>query len=152
MVLGKPARTVLEYIKKVSDGTFKVLDADEILAQFTEDKPTKTVLGGIIKSLEEAEYVKVKSSSADMYCLAATSKARNENFERAITATESAAAGETEAKSLPQVKTAQRTATTVEISAIKNTLYRRAFFGAMLGAVTGGSIITALAILIISLM
>ena len=65
---------------------------------------------------------------------------------------ESAAAGETEAKSLPQVKTAQRTATTVEISAIKNTLYRRAFFGAMLGAVAGGAIITALAILIISLM
>ena len=61
MLSGKTL-AVLKAVVELSGGTFKVLDADDIIEKVEGEKPQKLELSGIIKSLAEQGLVKVKTA------------------------------------------------------------------------------------------
>ena len=64
MLSGKTL-AVLKAVVELSGGTFKVLDADDIIEKVEGEKPQKLELSGIIKSLAEQGLVKVKTASTE---------------------------------------------------------------------------------------
>ena len=66
-MIGGKTFAVLKAVVELSGGTFKVLDADDIIEKVEGEKPQKLELSGIIKSLAEQGLVKVKTASTETY-------------------------------------------------------------------------------------
>jgi phenylalanyl-tRNA synthetase beta subunit len=76
-MLDKETAAVLKVINEISDGAFKMIDADELINKTnTDERLTKPALAAIIKKLAEHDLVKIKTSTADMYVIAPTPKAK----------------------------------------------------------------------------
>lgn len=76
-MLDRQLNAVLTVLNDFSDGAYKIIDADEIIAKLSDsDRCTKVELSGIIRTLSDNDYIKVKYSTVDEYCLATLAKAR----------------------------------------------------------------------------
>lgn len=76
-MLDRQYNAVLTVLNDFSDGSYKIIDADEIIAKLSDsDRCTKVELSGIIRTLSDNDYIKVKYSTVDEYCLATLAKAR----------------------------------------------------------------------------
>lgn len=146
-MLDKLNSAVLNVINTISDGTFKVVDADEIIEKLNlEEKPTKLKLSGAIKNLAERDLIKVKSASLDMYCLASTPKARiTEEITVAPVAEQVPVAG----GKAPIAKVPTKgIAPSVDFKLLRRAIYRAALFGSIFGGAIGGAIVAVITHLI----
>ncbi len=76
-MLDRQLNAVLSVLNDFSDGSYKIIDADEIIAKLSDtDRCTKVELSGLIRTLSDNDYIKVKYSTVDEYCLATLAKAR----------------------------------------------------------------------------
>lgn len=76
-MLDKNGSIVLNIINGISDGAYKIIDADDIISAVPDGvKLTRLELSGIIRSLVDHELIAVKYSNLEEYCLAALPKAR----------------------------------------------------------------------------
>ncbi len=76
-MLDRNGSVVLNIINGISDGAYKIIDADDIISAMPTDiKLTRLELSGIIRSLVDHELIAVKYSNLEEYCLAALPKAR----------------------------------------------------------------------------
>lgn len=76
-MLDRKTTSVLNIINNISDGSFKCIDADDIIGKLPNDvKPAKAELNAIIKNLADHEIIAIKYATMDEYCLAALPKAR----------------------------------------------------------------------------
>ena len=74
-MLDRQLNAVLTVLNDFSDGAYKIIDADEIIAKLSDsDRCTKVELSGIIRTLSDNDYIKVKYSTVDEYCLATLAK------------------------------------------------------------------------------
>ena len=77
-MLDRQLNAVLTVLNDFSDGAYKIIDADEIIAKLSDsDRCTKVELSGIIRTLSDNDYIKVKYSTVDEYCLATLASARH---------------------------------------------------------------------------
>lgn len=148
-------RTVLGILRELTGGddVFKVIEADEILAKLPEgaEAMTKQQLGVAIRELRDAEYVKVKYFTPDEYCLKTETKELPEEapavvVAEAVAEEESKALAEVQPENLPAVrerKKAQKESRTSGVTGKAVPL----FFG-MIGAMIGGGIVTAIALIL----
>lgn len=148
-MLDKQATSVLNIINSISDGSYKIIDADEIISKLGEsEKASKLELVGIIRTLVDYELVKIKFSTVDEYCMASLPKARIVEDKVRI--------GEDNAKiiedtnpTVPDVETkkvqqstisAPKSVSSVDYGIIKKTVKKSAFYGALLGGLVVGII------------
>ena len=60
-MLDKQLNAVLCILNDISDGSYKIIDADEIISKLSDsDRCTKVELSGIIRTLSDNDYIKVK--------------------------------------------------------------------------------------------
>lgn len=132
-MLDRQSTAVLNIVNNISNGAYKIIDAEEIISRLAEaDKATKLELAGIIRSLTDHELIKVKYSTMDEYCLAALPKARlvEERIKGGAPAVE-----QEEEPTVVEVKP------DIDFGKLKRIVRRAAF----LGAIVGGCIVAALA-------
>lgn len=147
-------RTVLAILRDITgdDDVFKVVEADEILALLPEDAPAmnKQQLGVAIRELRDAEYVKVKYFTPDEYCLKTESKELPPEVPAVVSEPATPVVAEEEkavvaAGAAPATRAANKKEKTKEarpagrLSAL--------LFG-MIGAMIGGGVVTAIAIIL----
>jgi hypothetical protein len=124
-MLDRQSTAVLNIINSISNGAYKIIDADEIISRLSEtEKATKLELAGIIRSLTDHELVKVKYSTVEEYCLAALPKARLVEERIKVGAPEEE---QEEAPTIVEVKP------DLDFSKLKRIVRRAAFFGALVG-------------------
>lgn len=143
-MLDKQATSVLNIINSISDGSYKIVDADEIISKLGEsEKASKIELVGIMRTLVDYELVKVKYSTLDEYCLAALPKARIVEDKVRI--------GEDNAKiiedtnpTIPDValshEAVPKVTSSVDYGFIKKAVKKAAFYGAFFGGIIVGII------------
>lgn len=144
-------RLVLGILRELTGGddVFKVIEADEILAKLPEgaESMTKQQLGMAIRELRDTEYVKVKYFTPDEYCLKTETKELPEEAPAVVVE----AVAEDAAAQLPAE--AQPTLPAVREGGQAKKQPRPAgkaiplFFG-MIGAMIGGGIVTAIALIL----
>lgn len=135
-MLDTQSKAVYEALKKLTgeDDVFKVIEAEEIIEMLTFDM-TKVQLSAIIRDLRDREYIKVKYFTPDEYCLLTLKKLD----ELASIAEEIVS---TTVEKQPVNKTvAGKNATVVVKTA-------RVFWAAFLGALLGGGIVAAIAVIL----
>ncbi len=150
-MIGGKTFAVLKAVVELSGGTFKVLDADDIIEKVEGEKPQKLELSGIIKSLAEQGLVKVKTASTETYCIQSLTRATlvlEGKDETAHSPKEISTEQET-----VRPKTEEtgrfRTATVVELEKVKGLIKRAAFFGALIGGALVGGLLMVLFKLIV---
>ena len=133
-MLDRQLNAVLTVLNDFSDGAYKIIDADEIIAKLSDsDRCTKVELSGIIRTLSDNDYIKVK------YCLATLAKAR---------AIEKAEPHDSHPTASVDVPVAGEKGKSKEIKldsiSLRKMIRKAAFWGALLG----GLIASAIALLI----
>lgn len=152
MLSGKTL-AVLKAVVELSGGTFKVLDADDIIEKVEGEKPQKLELSGIIKSLAEQGLVKVKTASTETYCIQSLTRATLalEGKDEAPLSTKEISAEQETVRPKTEETGRYRTATVVELEKVKGLIKRAAFFGAFFGALIGGAVVGGLLIVLFKL-
>jgi hypothetical protein len=134
------------------DGIFKVLEADEILEKLPADSGmTKVQLSAVIRDLRDREYLKVKYFTPDEYCLLTLRRAEEiQQLVEEVTAVASAAAEAQESIVAPAYTVSKPRVEGAAPKVKKATPLKRGiiFFYSFLGALLGGGIAAAAAILL----
>lgn len=145
-MLDRQLNAILTILNDISDGAYKIIDTDDIISRLSDtDKCTKVELSGIIRTLADNEYIKVKYSTVDEYCLATLSKARaiekpaERHEEQALRGDDVAAEPVTVRKDKKGRKDIR-----IDSVSVRKMVRRAAFFGALLG----GLITSAIGLLI----
>lgn len=131
-MLDTQSKAVYEALKKITgeDDVFKVVEADDIIEGLPFET-NKLQLSAIIRDLRDREYIKVKYFTPDEYCLLTMKRVEElASIAEEITAT-------VEKPATPESKTV----TTHGVSA-------KVFWLAFLGAMLGGGIVVAIAIVL----
>lgn len=78
-MLDKKTQTLLKTInRQCKDDSYKVIDKSEFLKVYKKkNKVNEQVLSNMIKSLQKSEFISVKYSDEQVYCLAVNTKGRN---------------------------------------------------------------------------
>ena len=128
------AKLVLDALKKLTevDGVYKVIEAEEII-ELLPVSLTKLQLSSAIRDLRDREYIKVKYFTPDEYCLSTT---------RII---------EDVAEHADEVTAVATVAPQTAQVAQKPVSAKKAFVSAFLGALLGGGIVMAIAIILLKL-
>lgn len=142
------SQNVLKAVVELSGGTFKVLDAEDIIEKIEGEKPQRLELSGIIKALQEQGLVTVKSASLDTYCIASKTRAKLV-LDGTEIADETNSVGAVEGlNTATESESRLRTTTVVELDKVKGTIKRAAFFGALIGGAVVGVVVAAVMMLI----
>lgn len=137
-MLDRQLNAILTILNDISDGAFKIIDADDIIGKLSEsDKCTKVELAGLIRTLSDNDYIKVKYSTVDEYCLSTLAKARAverpvEHAEEEQLRTEGGYSGVVENKKSKDVR--------LDSISLRKMVRRAAFYGALLGGMIAGVI------------
>ena len=139
-MLDKQLNAVLCILNDISDGSYKIIDADEIISKLSDsDRCTKVELSGIIRTLSDNDYIKVKYSTVDEYCLATLAKARaieRAEHESAVSETAELSDESAGGKKSKEIR--------LDSISLRKMIRNAAFWGAMLG----GLITAVIALLI----
>lgn len=137
-MLDRQLNAILTILNDISDGAFKIIDADDIISKLSEsDKCTKVELAGLIRTLTDNEYIKVKYSTVDEYCLATLAKARTiekpvEQHEEEALRKEGGYTGIVPNKKSKEIR--------LDSLSLRKMVRRAAFYGALLGGLIAGAI------------
>lgn len=125
-MLDSQLSAVLKVLNQLSDGSYKIAEADEIIGKLPEpDRCTKVELAGFLRMLADNDYIGVKYSSIDEYCFATLSKARVIETAKEETPEEP--------EEEPGVPEDFKKDLRLERISVRKTVFRAAFFGAFVG-------------------
>lgn len=131
-MLDNEAKIVYEALKKLTGGddVYRVLEADEIIAQLSIDM-TKMQLSSLIRDLRDREYIKVKYFTPDEYCLLTVK--RTEEIAQMV-------------ENVVAVSSPERESAPPQNG--KANIGWKVFLCAFFGAFLGGGLVTAIAIIL----
>lgn len=135
-MLDKQLNAVLTILNDVSDGAYKIIDADDIISKLSEsDKCSKVEFAGIVRTLADNDYVKVKYSTVDEYCLSTLAKARaierpEEHHGETALKEDDVFKGVAEGKKSKEIR--------FDSMSLRKMVRRAAFYGALLGGLFAG--------------
>ncbi|MEG2450250.1 MAG: hypothetical protein RSB09_00805 [Clostridia bacterium] len=136
-MLSEEAKQVFDVLKKLTgeDGTFKVIEADEILEAIPNGaNTTKVQLSTIIRDLRDRDYLKVKYLTPDEYCLLTLS--RIDEIHSIV-------------EEVNSVATAEPQMAVKKVAVVEKPIKRfAAFLWGFLGAILGGGVVATISTLL----